>query len=67
MKRFDTNVRSLDGSFKEAPKVLQPVSVNIIVHVDFGVVYYLVRILIKVIVGMASRPYEVPLRVRHSL
>lgn len=37
--------------FKETPEIFQPISMNVLIHVSFGVIDYLVGVFIKVIVG----------------
>jgi hypothetical protein len=52
MKRLDTNVGSFDRPFQERPKVLQPVRVDRAIDICFGVVDYLMRVLIKAVIGL---------------
>src|SRR5947207_11755511 len=53
MERLDTNVCAFDGSLQEAPKVFEPIGVDIAVHVFFSVVNNLVRVLrLQIIVGL---------------
>src|ERR1019366_68092 len=52
MKRFDTNIRALDGSLQETPEIFHAVRVNDAINVGFGVVHNLVGILIKTVIGL---------------
>src|SRR5437867_4313452 len=52
MKRFDANIRALDGTLQEIPEVLQSVRVYRAINILFGVVNNIVSVFVQAVVGL---------------